>query len=114
MSFVSIQENSKRFVARLCCCQLPLLQFDSQGGSTYSRHRYNLKWVGIVLAAGFVGYFGRYLAMMIIEKTRKKEPESPPDEEEHPSEEVILEQQRAKLEKKRVKAEAKKAKKAQK
>jgi hypothetical protein len=24
-----------------------------------------LKWVGIVLAAGFIGYFGRYPAMLI-------------------------------------------------
>ena len=32
-----------------------------------------LKWIGIVLAAGFVGYFERYLAMMIIEKVHKKE-----------------------------------------
>ncbi len=30
-----------------------------------------LKWVGIVLAAGFVGYFGRYLAMLIIARLRK-------------------------------------------
>ena len=34
-----------------------------------------LKWVGIVLAAGFVGYFGRYLAMLIIERMSKKGPE---------------------------------------
>ena len=33
-----------------------------------------LKWIGIVLAAGFIGYFGRYLAMLIIEKVHKKEP----------------------------------------
>ena len=36
-----------------------------------------LKWIGIVLAAGFIGYFGRYLAMLIIEKIRKsKTPEA--------------------------------------
>ena len=29
-----------------------------------------LKWLGIVLAAGFIGYFGRYLAMLIIERMR--------------------------------------------
>ena len=31
-----------------------------------------LKWIGIVLAAGFIGYFGRYLAMLIIDRTRKR------------------------------------------
>jgi hypothetical protein len=30
-----------------------------------------LKWVGIVFAAGFVGYFGRYLAKRIIAGCRK-------------------------------------------
>ena len=31
-----------------------------------------LKWVGIALAAGFIGYFGRYLAMLIIDRVHKK------------------------------------------
>ena len=31
-----------------------------------------LKWIGIVLAAGFIGYFGRYLAMLIIARTHKR------------------------------------------
>ena len=35
-----------------------------------------LKWTGIVLAAGFVGYFGRYLAMVIIDRLHKKRPEA--------------------------------------
>jgi len=76
-----------------------------------------LKWIGIVLAAGFVGYFGRYLAMMIIEKVHKKEapppptPESPPAEEATLSQDTILEQSKLKVEKKKAKTEAKKAKK---
>lgn len=32
-----------------------------------------LKWVGIVLAAGFIGYFGRYLAMLIIKRVHKRQ-----------------------------------------
>lgn len=37
-----------------------------------------LKWIFLVLAAGFVGYFGRYLAMRLIrrlggEKTERRE-----------------------------------------
>lgn len=78
-----------------------------------------LKWVGIALAAGFVGYLGRYLAMMIIDRARKKKakppatPEPPPTEEVPPDQDIMLEKQKLKLEKKRAKAEAKKAKKAQ-
>ncbi len=78
-----------------------------------------LKWIGIVLAAGFVGYFGRYLAMQIIEKVHKKKsppsptPESPPAEEATLSQDTILEQSKLKVEKKKAKAETKKAKKAQ-
>ena len=76
-----------------------------------------LKWIGIVLAAGFVGYFGRYLAMMIIEKMHKKESPPPPTskspavEEPTLSQDTILEQSKLKLEKKKAKAEAKRAKK---
>jgi len=73
-----------------------------------------LKWIGLVLAAGFIGYFGRYLAMMIINKVHKKSvseiketaPEVIADSE------TQLEEVRVKLEKKKAKAEAKKAKKA--
>ncbi|MFC1900461.1 hypothetical protein ACFLYN_02595 [Chloroflexota bacterium] len=73
-----------------------------------------LKWVGLVLAAGFVGYFGRYLAMWIIDKMRRKKiPSTTPSAPEPPaSPEVQLEETRNKLEKKRSKTEAKKAKKA--
>lgn len=35
-----------------------------------------LKWIGIVLAAGFVGYFGRYLAMFFIDKMRRNRPDT--------------------------------------
>ncbi len=77
-----------------------------------------LKWIGIVLAAGFVGYFGRYLAMLIIAKARKKESKPPPIPESPAkeatlSQDTILEQSKLKLEKKKAKAEAKKAKKEQ-
>ena len=40
-----------------------------------------LKWMGIALAAGFVGYFGRYPAKMLISKISgqsKNSPENPP------------------------------------
>ena len=69
-----------------------------------------LKWVGLVLAAGFVGYFGRYLAMQLIEKTRRKEqkssaPVNPVNSQ--PTDEALY-----KAEKKKAKAEMKKVKKA--
>ena len=74
-----------------------------------------IKWVGIVLAAGFIGYFGRYLAGLIIDKIRKKQPEQSDtprlSRELSVSPEAQLEETRAKLEKKRAKAEAKRAKK---
>ncbi len=79
-----------------------------------------LKWIGIVLAAGFIGYFGRYLAMQIIEKAHKKKsqppptPEPPPAEEAPLSQDIMLEQSKLKLEKKKAKTEAKKAKKEEK
>ncbi|MFO7773397.1 MAG: hypothetical protein R6V59_05610 [Dehalococcoidia bacterium] len=73
-----------------------------------------LKWVGIVLAAGFVGYFGRYLAMLIIEKRRSERTEQMPEtpvrepngDKDHLHEEAVL-----KLEKKRAKVESKRLKK---
>jgi len=74
-----------------------------------------LKWVGVAAAAGFVGYFGRYLAMHIIERTRKGNPHPPPTtapaKEVPASPDVRLEEARLKLEKKRAKAEAKRVKK---
>lgn len=78
-----------------------------------------LKWVLLVLAAGFIGQFGRHAAQRLLERRRR-------EREAHLSpEQVALEQEKikaklekkrakaqAKAEKKRVKAEAKRAKKA--
>ena len=73
-----------------------------------------LKWIGIVFAAGFVGYFGRHLAMVLIDKMRRRKPEAsspeaPPTQPPSPSD--VATAARAKVDKKRAKAEAKKAKK---
>jgi len=73
-----------------------------------------LKWIGIVLAAGFIGYFGRYLAMALIERARRKggskaaaaEPAEKKDFVQDTREEGNL-----KAEKKRAKSEVKLAKK---
>ena len=74
-----------------------------------------LKWVGLAFAAGFIGYFGRHLAMMLIDKMRHKKPEAaspePPSITQASSSDVTAAAQ-AKADKKRAKAEAKKAKKA--
>ena len=73
-----------------------------------------LKWVGIVLAAGFIGYFGRYLAMMIIERAHKKKSQEPIATTPPVTPETIqleIEKEKAKAEKKKAKAEAKRAKK---
>ena len=81
-----------------------------------------LKWVGIALAAGFIGYFGRYLAMLIIDRIHKKKaletPVAEPAREitvtQETSPETVkleIEKQKAKIEKKKAKAEAKRAKK---
>ncbi len=67
-----------------------------------------LTWVFIVLIAGFIGYFGKYLAMIIIKRIRKEKPET----------NVVIktesdeaEKLTYKLEKKRLKLEEKKLKK---
>ena len=77
-----------------------------------------LKWVGIVFAAGFIGYFGRYLGMLIIERMRKRRPQqtltAEYPEEIPSSQDNMLEESKLKLEKKKTKAEAKKAKKERK
>ena len=73
-----------------------------------------LKWVGIVFAAGFIGYFGRYLSMLIIDRLHKKKSKQTPAEtagEEAISPEAALEESRLKLEKKKAKAEAKRLRK---
>lgn len=77
-----------------------------------------LKWTGIVLAAGFIGYFGRYLAMRIIDRIQEKKAQPPPTTEPAvetpPTPKLQLEQTRMKIEKKKAKAEAKRAKKGEK
>ena len=75
-----------------------------------------LMWVGLALAAGFIGYFGRYPAKILLERILKKQ--SPPVDDTGtvegspttPVERVA--QSRLKVEKKRAKQEVKKAKKA--
>lgn len=77
-----------------------------------------LKWVGIVFAAGVIGYFGRYLGMLIIERAhRRKSDSSPPAEVKNVttvSEADKAEEKKLKLEKKRLKLEKKKEKKTEK
>ena len=76
-----------------------------------------LKWIGIALAAGFIGYFGRYLAMLIIGRLHKKKPGETPTAETKQaplSQGSTLEESRLKLEKKKSKAEAKRIKKEKK
>ena len=84
-----------------------------------------LIWVGVVLAIGFIGYFGRYLSMLIIERLQKRKAGPSPAEVSHaeassPAETVsgdtTVIQDKAgksqlKLEKKRAKQTVKKAKK---
>ena len=78
-----------------------------------------LMWVGIVFAAGFVGYFGRHLAMILIDKMRRKKGDSVPPA--YPQGTSAVTQQphsagaaeaeaRAKTEKKKAKAEVKRGK----
>ena len=74
-----------------------------------------LKWIGIVLAAGFVGYFGRYLAMIIINRLHRKIPDKGSvagavTEDRPPA--IVMNDNSHKIEKKKAKAVAKKAKKA--
>ena len=77
-----------------------------------------LKWVGLVFIAGFIGYFGRYLSMMMIDRLRTRKAETTPTTTEPPKEPAIAEKAEAekdklKLEKKRLKLEKKKAKKGE-
>ncbi len=76
-----------------------------------------LKWVGIVLAAGFIGYCGRYLARMRTERVHKKKSQetsvtTPPVTPE--TIQLEIEKQQAKIDKKKAKAGAKRAKKEKK
>ncbi|MGC9530282.1 MAG: hypothetical protein ACP5G2_06750 [Candidatus Bipolaricaulaceae bacterium] len=70
-----------------------------------------LRWVVVVLAAGFVGQFGRYAAQRLLERRHARQAstrEPPPDPVQAKAEKKRLKAQ-AKLEKKRAKAEAKRA-----
>ena len=75
-----------------------------------------LLWIGLALAAGFIGYFGRYPAKILLDKILKKQPSQdddtgpPRDLPTTPEERVARSQ--LKVEKKKAKQEAKKAKKA--
>jgi hypothetical protein len=77
-----------------------------------------VKWVLVVLAAGFVGQFGRHLAKLILERRRARLEAEGTQLASMPDPKVVeaeLEKKRikeqAKLEKKRAKAEVKRAKK---
>jgi hypothetical protein len=72
-----------------------------------------LKWIGIALAAGFVGYFGRYPAKILINKisgTGKTAPREVPEKDEG-HRQLEPEKSRLKIEKKAAKQAAKTAKK---
>ncbi len=76
-----------------------------------------LKWVLLVLAAGFIGQFGRSVALKLIERRRRKITDSDSAPSPHPlAAEIEIEKSRleaqAKIEKKRANAEVKRAKKA--
>lgn len=75
-----------------------------------------LKWIGIALAAGFVGYFGRYPAKMLLDKITgaRKDVSGKAPEEDDGKKQLELEKSRLKMEKKAAKQAAKIAKKANK
>jgi len=72
-----------------------------------------LKWIVLVLVAGFIGYFGRYAAMQIIDKYRRnnsgngssEKPQgmSGADGDKISEAQIKLEKKRAKNESKRLK-----------
>ena len=75
-----------------------------------------LKWTGIALAAGFVGYFGRFPAKILIVKIsghRKNSPEKPPTRDVDDTSVAELKNHR-KIEKKKAKNATKTAKKTDK
>lgn len=72
-----------------------------------------LKWVLVVVAAGFVGQFGRHLAKIILERRRQAESKAEQFQSNQSSDgELEKAKDQAKLGKKQAKAEVKKAKKA--
>lgn len=68
-----------------------------------------IKWTAIVFAAGFIGYFGRYLSMQVIDQMRRKKAAENKDEQKRPmgKYEYKLEKRKAKAEKKKAKARKK-------
>ena len=75
-----------------------------------------LKWMGLALAAGFIGYFGRYPAKLLIDKLRsrrKPAPEVALDGEDKSGQESLVKSQ-LKAEKKKAKQATKIAKKVDK
>jgi len=74
-----------------------------------------VKWVLVVLAAGFVGQFGRHLAKLVLERRRERREAASTAAPDPELARIELEKKRikeqAKLEKKRAKAEVKRAKK---
>jgi hypothetical protein len=78
-----------------------------------------LKWVLLVLAAGFIGQFGRSFALKLIERRRQKKSDSASASSPHRlASEIEIEKPRleaqVKIEKKRAKAQVKRAKKGNK
>jgi hypothetical protein len=74
-----------------------------------------LKWIGVALAAGFVGYFGRYLAMLIIDRVRGEKHETVSTErpaEPESGNTTRIEESRLKIEKKKAKQAVKQTKKS--
>jgi len=76
-----------------------------------------LKWVLLVLVAGFIGQFGKSFALRLIERRRRKAAGSDPNVSPTPADpRVEIEkarlEARAKIEKKRAKAEVKRSKKS--
>ena len=68
-----------------------------------------IKWTLVVFVAGFIGYFGRHLSMMIIDKLskKKKTPEKAGIPEKY---DAKIGKNKLKLEKKRLKAKKKRQK----
>jgi len=74
-----------------------------------------LRWILAALAAGFIGQFGRFLAIRIIERRRRAEIERRGNAESLPYElEKTRIEELQKIEKKRAKAEVKRLKKLKK
>ena len=68
-----------------------------------------LKWVALIFVAGFIGYFGKYLAQFLIGRFHKRTVERSPLA--RPTEDDKEEKSDYKAEKKRLKLEVKRQKK---